>query len=451
MKVNGTADVTFSGRTKIGKLLPKAGITVNFENMLSGSSIKVSADGVFSGYMAKADDWLQYFSTTDTGDWLIVRDKTFYQGTKTGLAAAEQTDIDSLLAAYANRVVRFGETHNHSSSGPVGGADGYKTIEEWRVGMIEKKMDFATIVDHRQSSHMYAEGWDNDQVTFLGGTETGTNITDLPDGKNNIHMNLIFSDVTKLEALFNSGHPQFTNVAPATDGWSGLTFKANSATSQQDIRDLVVLVQELGGFFAHVHPKYEGYVDSEDPLDYYYGDYTGIEILCATASGADSTKDWNVRAYDLWVDLLELDKKVYATYGNDDHSAPTVKSLTAFYTETKDADEYMKYMRDGNFTPGWVGVRMLIGDTQMGGTTNFEGQRLVISAGEMFSGKYIASHKYAIQLYDDGGLLFESDLDPSEMNYYAMDADPEAKFYRVVIYDKNTGAHVAVGNPIWNG
>lgn len=450
LKVNGDADVTFSGRTKIGKLIPKASKTVNFENMLSGSSVKVSADGVFSTYMAKADEWLQYFSTSDSGDWLIVRDKTFYQGAKTGLPAAEQADISALLAAYANRVVRYGECHNHSSSGPVGGADGYKSIEEWREGMIKQNMDFAVIVDHRQSSHMYVDDWNNPDVTFLGGTETGTDITDLPDGKNNIHMNLIFSDIEKFEQLINSGHPQFTNVAQATDGWQGYTFKAG-ACSKQDIRDLVALVQELGGFFAHVHPKWAGYVDSEDPLDYYFGEYTGIEVMCASAGAYDSRHEYNVNAYNLWVDLLELGKKVYATYGNDDHNNPTTYALSAYYTETTDASEYLQHMRAGDFTPGWVGVRMLVGDTQMGGTTNFEGQRLVIAAGEMFAGKYDATHKYTIQLYDDGGLLLESELDPSQMNYYAMDADPEAKFYRVLIWDTTIGAHVAVGNPIWNG
>jgi hypothetical protein len=263
-------------------------------------------------------------------------------------------------------------------------------------------------------------------------------------------MNLIFSDPAQLEALISSGHPQFTNVATAPEGWSGLTFKAG-ACSKQDIRDLVVLVQELGGFFAHVHPKWVGYVDSDDPLDYYFGEYTGIEVMCASSGAYDSRHKYNVNAYNLWVDLLELGKKVYATYGNDDHNNPTTYALSAYYTETKDASEYLQYMRAGDFTPGWVGVRMLVGDTKMGGTTDFEGQRLVIAAGEMFADKYDASHKYVIQLYDDGGLLLESELNPSEMNYYALDADPDAKFYRVLIWDTTIGAHVAVGNPIWNG
>ena len=444
-------NVTFSGRTKIGKLTVEEGQIVNFENMLPGSSVKVSADGAFSGYMENADDWIEYFTTTDAGDWVIVRNKTFYQGVKNGLTAAEETDIQVLLASYGDRMVRYGETHNHSSSGPSGSADGLYSIDKWRQDMISLGMDFATIVDHRQSSHMYAEGWDNDQVTFIGGTETGTNLTDLPDGKNNMHMNLVFSDPAKLEALISSGHSQFLNVAEATDGWSGLTYKASGSLSLEQVRSLADLVYELGGFFVHVHPKYEGYIDSADPMDYYCGEYTGIEIMCATSSYSDSREGWNQETYDLWVDLLELGKKVYATYGNDDHKLPTTTSLTAIYTATKDADEYMEYTRNGDFTPGWVGVRMQVGDALMGGTTNFAGQRLVIAAGEMFAGKYNATHKYTIQLYDDGGLLLESELDPSQMNYYAMDADPEAKFYRIVIWDATIGAHVAVGNPIWNG
>jgi hypothetical protein len=105
----------------------------------------------------------------------------------------------------------------------------------------------------------------------------------------------------------------------------------------------------------------------------------------------------------------------------------------------------------GDFAPGWVGIRMTVGDTMMGGTTNFEGKRLVFSAGDMFAGKYDATHEYVVRLYDDGGLLMESKLDPTGMNYYALDADPEARFYRVEVYDYTLNQYVAVGNPIWNG
>ena len=441
--VTGTPTLSFSGRTQISKLILPVGVIADFSDMLEGSSINISADGVFSTAMENADEWVQYFTTADVGDWVIVRDKTFYQGVKTGLTTATETDIQALLEAYGDRVVRYGELHNHSNSGSR--ADGYNTIEEIKEEMLRLGIDFYTIVDHRQSGHMYDADWDD--TMFIGGTETASKISDLEDGRNAPHYNLVFSDVSKLEK-FVADFPEFFYYAetPAV----GTTFNLDPMTLAR-LREMGETIREYGGMLINVHPKFEGYVDYDDPLVYYYGEYTAIEIMTTTSSGHDSSYVCNKAGYDLWVDLLELGKKVYATYGNDNHKLPNVDSLTTVYTSEKDADEYMQRIMDGDMAPGWVGIRMQVGDVLMGGTTDFEGQRLVISAGEMFSGKYISSHKYAIQLYDDGGILFESELDPSEMNYYAMDADPEAKFYRVVIYDKTTGAHVAVGNPIWNG
>ena len=45
----------------------------------------------------------------------------------------------------------------------------------------------------------------------------------------------------------------------------------------------------------------------------------------------------------------------------------------------------------------------------------------------------------------------ESALDPTGMSYYAIDTDPEARFYRVEVFDLTLNQYVAVGNPIWNG
>jgi hypothetical protein len=217
------------------------------------------------------------------------------------------------------------------------------------------------------------------------------------------------------------------------------------------LREMGEVIRQYGGMLVNVHPKFVGYVDYEDPLMYYFGEFTGIEIMTTGSSDHDSSYIYNQEGYKLWVDLLTLGKKVYATYGNDNHRLPNINSLTAMYTSEKNADEYMQRMMEGDMAPGWVGVRMQIGDALMGGTTSFEGQRLVIAAGDMFEAKYDASHEYVIQLYDDGGLLLESEIDLSQMNYFALDADPDAKFYRIVIWDMTTGTHVAVGNPIWNG
>lgn len=441
--VSGAPELSFSGRTKIGKLNLDAGVLVDFDNMLEGSSVKVSADGVFSTAMADANEWIDYFTTGDTGDWIIVRNKALYQGTKTEVPVAAQSDIEALLAAYGDRVVRYGELHNHSKSGPQ--ADGNNSIAEIKAEMERLGIDFYTLVDHRQSSHMYDEDWDSSM--FIGGSETSSRIADRETGKNAPHYNLVFADVNKFEQ-FVADFDKFYYYADQPE--NGVTFNLNNMT-MAELREMSAVMREYGGMLVHVHPKYISYIVSDDPLDYYFGEYTGIEIMTTGSSNYDSSHIRNYDAYKLWLDLLDLDKKVYATHGNDNHRLPNINSLSAIYTNEKNADEYMDRLLAGDFAPGWVGIRMTVGDTMMGGTTNFEGQRLVFSAGDMFAGKYDATHEYVIRLYDDGGLLMESALDPTGMSYYAIDADPEARFYRVEVFDLTLNQYVAVGNPIWNG
>lgn len=441
VKISGAADTTFSGQTKIGKLVLEKGTLVNFENLLSGSAVSVSAEGVFTSALDDPLNWISYFTTKDTGDWVIVRGDTFYQGVQNGLPEAGQTDIDALLAAYGDRVVHYGEMHNHSTDGPE--ADGHNTIAEWREEMDRLGIDFATIVDHRQSLHMYEEAWD--ESAFIGGSETGSAMADLGVEKNHCHYNMIFSDVKAFEELITT-FIQFENHSEYGEGY---VFDSVSIKYTQ-VCELATRVRELGGFFVHVHPKFPNYVQSDNPLDYYFGDYMGLEIMITSSSNLDCNTPGNIAAYQLWYELLAMGKKVYATYGNDNHRLPNINSLATVYTTEKSADEYVQRMREGDYNPGWVGIRMHIGDATMGGTTNFEGQRLVISAGDMFADKYDATHEYAIRLYDENGLLLENAIDPGQMNYFALDADPKVMFYRVEVYDYTIGQYVAVGNPIWN-
>ena len=111
--------------------------------------------------------------------------------------------------------------------------------------------------------------------------------------------------------------------------------------------------------------------------------------------------------------------------------------------------------------PGWIGIRMNINGTAMGGETDFTGNRLQFSVGDIYNPgvthtydrgdlPYAEGHTYCVQMYDDGGLLMESEIDPLEMNYFAIDCDATAKFYRVVVWDLTTGCRIGVSNPIWN-
>jgi hypothetical protein len=55
-----------------------------------------------------------------------------------------------------------------------------------------------------------------------------------------------------------------------------------------------------------------------------------------------------------------------------------------------------------------------------------------------------------VELYDDGGLLMAANIDPLQMNYFAIDCDEEAMYYRVVVWDVTDNERIGVSNPIWN-
>ncbi len=441
VSVAGTNTVSFDGRTNLGKLVLLDGNTADFTNMLAGSSIKVSADGSFTPVLADADGWLQYFSTEDAGDWVIVRDKALYQGVKTSLTDANAGDITALDTAYDGRTVKYGEMHDHSSTGPHG--DGKITLAQWKEIMNELKMDFATIVDHKQSVHMYDAAWDD--TYFVGGSEPSTVVVNSKATNKTLHYNMLFSDPKDLEYIVTT----FTEFGATNYAGGGVTFGYPNFTEER-FAELANAVYERGGLLVHVHPKYDDYMVSDDPLDYWINDYTGFEITTGTG-GNMGYKD-NEEAYQTWVDLLEMGKKIFATSGSDFHNLPNTSALTTLYSSKDEADTYLGYMHNGDFAPGWVGIRMALGDATMGGTTSFEGQRLLFSVGQIHSSVYDETHTYRVQLYDDGGLLMESVIDdPTQLHYYAIDASADSKFYRVVVWDDTLGVRIGVGNPIWNG
>ena len=65
-------------------------------------------------------------------------------------ATATDADIALLDGLYEGRNVYFGDMHNHSDSG--GRSDGKIKLADWPGEVMEpKQMDFAVIVDHKQS------------------------------------------------------------------------------------------------------------------------------------------------------------------------------------------------------------------------------------------------------------------------------------------------------------
>ncbi len=354
---------------------------------------------------------------------------------------ASQEDMDHLNQLYAGMEAYHGELHDHSDSG--GRSDGKQTLSIWKSFMIGLEIDFATIVDHKQVRHMYLDEWD--ESMFIGGTEAATWIQDMgitDDQGNQMHYNMTFATPEPLLEIFEE-FPEFryTGGDPLE-----AEFPVYPRFERARLEELVKAVQEKGGFFSHVHPKHKGVMDSINPIDYWFGDYTGIEVINTCRSDRNGINTQN--NYKLWRDLLSYGKRVWATAGNDEHSVPSDKGLSTIYAKERNAQAYVDQLRVGNFAAGPVGVRMCIGDTKMGSSCSFEGQRLVISVGDFHKSVAYPSHTYRVDVYANEDVVFSKEISCTETSYIALDAE-DCDFYRVEIFDVAANSRIGIGNPIW--
>ena len=360
--------------------------------------------------------------------------------------------IKKLNALYAGLTPYYGELHDHANTG--GTSDGKYTLSQWKEGLEYLDMDFATIVDHKQSLHMYLEDWD--PATFLGGSEASTTITDRTGVTT--HYNMIFADPAGLEKVVNS-IPEFkaqvyaddysgTNADKLAGGWH---FSYPNFTRER-FMEVVKAVRDAGGFVVIAHPKGSSlYITSDDPMDAYYGDFTGIEVMYTYYTNKNGAK--TAANYKLWTDMLAAGYKVYATAGNDEHSAPSDKAVSVIYAAEKNAQAYLNQLRNGNFVAGGIGIKMAIGDTMMGGVCDFAGKEVAFSVGDFHSTHLIDGHEYEILLIDDQGTVESwtiTSQEAAKTQYFTHAAEETAKFYRVEIFDKTTGVRIVIGNPIWN-
>lgn len=349
--------------------------------------------------------------------------------------AATQKDIDHLEKMYAGRTLFFGEAHDHANTG--GNSDGSQDLNTWIAGMDELNMDFAAIVDHRQSSHMSLELWK--KGCFIGGSEAATTITDSSATKKNLHYNMLFTDQEAFARVLQSDASY--KYDPET------TFFSYPHFTTLQFKALIQKIKDEGGMFVHVHPKSNGYMASDNPAAYWFADETGLEVFVGfsehAVGGADTKKN-----YKLWTDLLYLGARVWATAGSDSHNMPNTNALTAIYAEEKTPESLFSHMRVGDFAPGFAGIRMTIGNTMMGSSCSFSGQRLVFSTGP-FHESILKDHSgFQVVLFEGSREAFRENIDHTRTNYFACDCSPTAKYYRVEIQD-NGGNPIALGNPIW--
>lgn len=357
--------------------------------------------------------------------------------------AATQEDIDSLEALYEGRSPYFGDIHCH----PVAGVakDGKKTLAEWKVKMVEQNMDFVAFMNHRQVAHMYDADWDD--TLFIGGTEPGTGITDSGARDPSVHYNMFFREPEHLLEILKE-FPEYKY----TGGKDGIPYKEGTFSypkfSTPRIQELIESIKSKGGLFVNVHPKQQ--MDSSNPEDYYFADYTGLEVFYGyrgSITGHD-TKD----NYKLWTDLLAMGKRLWATAGSDSHNDATNAALTCIYSKEKKDLAYMDQLAVGDFTAGFAGIRMTVGDVKMGSSTDFAGKRLVVSVGAVHSAMYREERTYRINIISSEGVVYTATYNGVDTVNFAIDCDDDVNFYRVEVLDekRSTQPIIAIGNPIWN-
>ena len=349
---------------------------------------------------------------------------------------ATDADKAALDKVYENRVAYHGQLHDHGDTG--GTSDGKATLAQLKANLMTKDMDFTDVADHKQVLHMRLEDWDD--TLFIGGSEAATLVKDIQSDHKEMHYNMMAITPEAVEVVLNHFSTKYKYIM---DHFSYPSF------SKEELTEIAELLYEQGGLFVHVHPKSPTYIQSDDPLDYWYTEKMGVEVM--TGCYGNMSAQENADAYKLWTDLLAMGKKAWAMCGSDSHKLSDTHSLATVYSDVKDAKNIFGYVRVGDVTAGPAGIRMSIGEAAMGSTTTFaDQQRLVISVGDFHSQEYNPAHTYEVRVYDDKGLVFTEQLS-GNTDYFAMDVAKDAKFYRAEVYDTKAEYIFAVGNPIWNG
>lgn len=341
-------------------------------------------------------------------------------------------DVALIEALYGGRKPFYGELHDHSACG-----DGKRSLTQWKAGMEALGIDFATIVDHRQVEHMYHR--DFIDGLFLGGTEPATRIVDMPDGTGKMHYNMLFADPEPLEQLLLE-FPEYEFGGNVTDRFQYPRF------TRQRFTKLVEGVLDKGGFFVHPHPS--SMMISDDPVDYWFADDTGLEVIYAYRDTRDGER--TQANYKIWTGILAAGKRVFATAGCDEHDMPTDKALSTIYALRRTSQSYLDQLRKGDFVAGPVGIRMCVGDTVMGGRCSFNGQRLVLKIGDFHRSVYDANHTYRVDLFAGSKRVFKQEINCYQDAYFAFNAKEEVPFYRAEVWDVTLNSRIAIGNPIWN-
>lgn len=287
---------------------------------------------------------------------------------------------------------------------------------------------------------MYLPEWEDG--LFLCGTEPGADIIDSQATYQETHYNMLFENPKILEELL-AEFPEYQ----FTGGQEGHFIYPNF--TRERFGELIDAVKEKGGLFVIPHPKQ--CMKSEYPLDYWYRDWTGLEVFYKDYRDPRPGKDYSNQNYQLWTTLLAMGKRIWACAGGDWHCVCTDKALTTVYAAERTNAAMIKPLRVGDFTCGGVGVRMCIDDTLCGGQCQLENKRLIVSVSDFHESLSIKGHTYRVDILDDHGVVASKEISYAETAkpvYLAVDTH-KSDFYRVEVFDVTSGYRIAIGNPIW--
>ncbi len=368
-------------------------------------------------------------------------------GEKQQVYTATEADEAQLAALYSGRTIFYGELHDHSNSG--GTSDGKQPLSVWKATMPGVGMDYAAILDHRQVLHMYLPEWDPHM--FIGGSEAATTVTDRPEGSNRFHYNMVFATPEPLVEIVTE-FPEYKFREWTEEDRAGcggqMHFNYPSMKAER-FNEIINAVKEKGGLFVIPHPSSTNEEVPKNAMDLYFQDYVGYEVFYGY--GAEDNNNPKTEAnYKLWTDMLAAGARVWCSAGNDMHQFPQNKCVSAVYSEEGHADSHITHLRVGDFAPGHVGVQMCVGDTHMGASGTFDGQRLVFRVGDFHQDIALERYTFRVTLMDNNGEVFSETMNGAEVKTFAMDADKDAKFYRVEIYNETLGKLTSLSNPIWN-
>lgn len=343
-------------------------------------------------------------------------------------------DFAAMDAYYEGTKAYYGDMHVHTACG--GTSDGSVAMSEWPAKLEENGIDFVVIVDHRQMRGFFLPEWD--EKRFVMGTEPGTNLKELnaATGLCVIHYNMLFPHKYGV-AMVMANFPEFGFKGDELTGRYGYP-----SFTLERFRELTAYVQSIGGMMVHPHPK--DLLESDDPLDYYHGEFTHIEALYSWYES-----HWSFKGYELWTDILALGKRVYVSGGSDSHSAPSSIPFGVFYNREHLAKNFFDQMHDGDYAVGAVGMKMFVDGKPMGSVVEYkDGMKLTLRVDDFFPKMFKDNSAYELRIITDKGIAYSSVYDGKLPQAVELEVQKRA-FYRAEIFDLTNCRFVAISNPIW--